>query len=1309
MKTIPILSICLCLGLSLTASAQDGSLRSLQWADKISTIAIGGTPTKQATEKPSGVVKEANGPWVLKDSYLDMERGELPIWYETLPLPPGTSTFKVVIADAVYEPVPREMLRAYPDLEKVGAEPVVRTGVSTQRKQPFGQLSVEPYRRNKSNGQVERLISFRMERETTGGPAPRPKSYPATSKLASGTWFRFTVPTDGVYKVTYQFLQDMGMDMAALSSDRINIYGNHFGLLPFQNNVERPTDLLVNAIAMEDGGDGQFGPNDHLLFYASGAQRWTQNGDRSEHVKNVYSDSASYFIGIDVAPPVRITSASLSTDQPTATVTTFTDRQFIERDLLNLLKSGRTWFGETFDLTLSYTFSFNVPFLASDETSSIRVTGAARTLGTANYSNFVITSGGQLNETIAVQGVTENYTGQYGRYFDSTFEFQSSGSSLPITITFNKFNPITSVGWLDFLEVNCRRQLRMVGSQLPFRDPLSVAPGQVSEFIMDQAQSVSRIWEITDPTDVRRVDYTTDGNSKRFVMATDSLREFIAFRDADLLVPTRVGPVPSQDLHATPLPMDLVIVCPPEFQSAAMRLAERRMSEGLSVIMVSPQQVYNEFSSGSRDATAIKRYMRMLYDNAGTDPELIPRYLLLFGDGSYNNLSQNPTNQNYIPSYQTKESLIPAQSYVSDDYFGLLDATDGESQGDLVDIGVGRLPISNPQMAQEVVTKILNYDRLSLLSFSGSACSATGEGGLADWRTHVLFASDDQEGDSFEGTIHMSQSDVLARRVELEHPQLNVEKVYLDAYQQISTPGGERYPQATVELREKVEKGLLLVNYVGHGGEVGWAHERFLDNGTILGWSNSDRLPLFMTATCEFTRWDDPGRTSAGEYVLLNPNGGGIGLMTTSRIAYSSQNAALAGEFYDHVFEETDALGRAQRLGDIFRETKRDITTVSPSQYNHRNFALIGDPSMRLALPKKEIRITEVTDTLGTPIDTLKALSTVRIRGFVDNGSGQPMADFNGQVIPIIYDKAQLISTLANDGGLPFNFNLRSNIIYRGRASVTNGTFSVTFVVPQDINYEVGPGRVSCYAESWNTNAVGYNDDVLVGSTATDVVVDQVGPRIELFINDDNFVRGGITDQEPLLFSKLFDENGINTVGSSIGHDLLAVLDENTDQAIVLNDLYQADLDTYKSGEVRYKFNTLSEGRHTLRLKAWDVFNNSSESTTEFVVASSEELALDHVLNYPNPFTTNTEFFFEHNRPCTTLDVQVQVFTVSGRLVKTIGRQLNCNGYRSEGLAWNGLDDFGDKLGRGVYVYRLKVATPEGERAEKFEKLVILR
>ena len=1308
MKLLRTASLTLGLGAILTTLyAQQSFHRTLDWPSQKQPGAKELAPVTKGAPEPRTAEQ-----LVFADASIDMDRNGLPIHSEVVPLGMSTTGVSAYVRNAIYVPLTSAERLAWPSLDSAGGTPTVSSYLGWHRKQPHAIVSVEPFRRNPATGGLEKLVSFNLELvETIGSARGGPKSYPDHSRLSMGEWFRFTLLKDGVYKLTYTFLQDIGVDVNGLASDRINIYGNHFGLLPFQNNVERPSDLIPNAIEVVDGGDGTFNSGDFILFYASGAQRWDANDSLFAHTKNVFTDSASYFIGVDVDAPFRIQPIDLTTETATHTVAQFNDRQFIDRDLVNLIKSGRTWYGDVYDLVTTYTYNFETPNLVQTEPVTLEVDGVAKTFNNGsivNYSSFAVSSSGGFSSTFTVQGIANSYTGPVGRIFHQTFEFNTSGNNLPVSLTFNKFDPVTSVAWLNYLRLNCTRELRMVGDQLAFRHFGSVGAGNISEFVVDQAQSVQRIWEISDPTNVGRVDYAVNGTQKSFRIHTDTLRQFIAFKDANYLTPVKIGRVQTQDLHATAIPTDLIIVCPTEFMSSAERLAERRATEGLTVRIVTPQQVFNEFSSGARDATAIKRYMRMLYDRAST-PEEMPRYLLLFGDGSYNNFSLSFSNQNWIPTYQTEDAIDFSRSYTSDDYFGLLDASEGEYTGDFVDIGIGRLVVHTDQQAREVVDKLLNYDDLQLLNSSGNNCSTTGDGGIADWRTHVLFVSDDQEGDGFEGTIHMEQSDFLATRVENEHPALNVEKLYMDSYQQLSTPGGERYPDAIADLREKVQKGLLLVNYVGHGGEVGWAHERLLDNNTILGWTNKDRLPLFMTATCEFSRWDDPSRTSSGEWVLLNPDGGGIGLMSTTRLAYSSQNFALAQDFYDYVFEATDELGRDARLGDTYRRTKVAIADSQPNLRNHRNFTLIGDPSMRLGQPRGTLRITTITDTLGTPVDTLKALATVRINGFVDDGNGQPMTSFNGVVIPTVYDKKQVQYTLANDGGGPFDFEIRKNIIYRGKATVSAGVFSFTFVVPKDINYQVGPGRVSCYAESSSLNASGYTNDPLVGSTATDVVLDDQGPRIDLYLNDDRFVRGGITNEDPLLFAKIHDENGINTVGSSIGHDLLATLDENSESAVVLNDLYEADLDTYKSGQVRYRFADLAEGTHTLSLKAWDAHNNSSLSSTEFVVAPSAELALEHVLNYPNPFTTHTEFYFEHNRPCSTLNVQVQVFTVAGRLVKSINRQLTCEGFRTEPLAWDGNDDFGDKLGRGAYVYRLHVTTPEGEDAEKFEKLVILR
>ncbi|MBP6389609.1 MAG: type IX secretion system sortase PorU [Flavobacteriales bacterium] len=1245
--------------------------------------------------------------------FYDAERADLPYLHETRQLSAGTVGFTAHLTEQVFVPMTTSEVAALPGLTSEWSAPMVRSRLGWERKQPVALVDIYPYRHNTGTGAWERLLSYKVEFvETHGnGGAGVPKSGPATSKLATGDWFRVLVVEDGVYEITHTMLSDMGLN-GEVPSDQVNLYGNHFGMLPFENSVDRPSDLLQNAILMEDGGDGQFGPGDRLVFYATGPQRWDlESGtDWMAHTKHVFTDTASYFVGIGVADelPLRVGVIPQVTDPATRSSDSFDDRQFIEKDYTTLLKSGRNLFAETYDIITTYNYNFETPYIRQQDEVCLRVNVLSRTLGATNSSQWRIVSG-LLDSTFSVAGVGTGYTGEQAKPTQQTFCFNANGNNLPVTVSFIKHNPVSSIGWMNFLEVNLRRDLKMAGDQLLFRDLTSVGPGEITEFTLDLAPGVLALWDVTNPTLAASVDFADNGIQKVFRLRTDSLRQFAAFRSNSLRVPYLAGRVANQNLHATTLPTDLVIVTPPEFKNSAARIAQRRESEGLTVTMVTPQEVFNEFSSGMRDATAIKRYMKLLYDRAGTDLALMPRYLLLFGDGSYNNLSRSNSNQNWIPSYQTANSWHASLSYCSDDYYGLLDDGEGEYQGDLVDIGVGRLPISNSEQASEMADKILRYDRLTLQSSSEAQCSIGGDGGANDWRTLLVFASDDQEGDGFEGAIHMSQSDQLATGAEADYPCFNVSKIYLDAYQQSSTAGGERYFEAQDALRDQVQRGALVVNYVGHGGEVGWAHERFLDNSTILGWTNSERMPLFMTATCEFSRWDDPGRTSAGEYVVLNPMGGGIGLMTTTRIAYSTQNFQLSQYFYDHVFEKQDELGRAATLGDTYRRTKRDITSAQPTQTNHRNFALLGDPSLRLAVPRNEVRITAITDTLGTAVDTLEALATVRITGEVVDGNGMLLSDLNGLVIPTVFDKRMQQSTLANDGGSSFPFSIRKGIIYRGKATVASGVFSFTFVVPKDISYQVGPGRISCYAENYITNACGGNDTMLVGGTATDVALDEQGPSIGVYMNDERFVRGGITNETPMLLVKLFDQNGINTLGSSIGHDLVAVLDENTDQTIVLNNQYDADLDSYKSGKVRYRFSDLAEGNHTLRVKAWDVFNNSTEAGTEFVVAPSAELALEHVLNYPNPFTTNTQFFFEHNRPCSTLDVQVQVFTVAGRLVKTLNRQLACEGFRSEPMAWDGLDDQGDKLGRGVYVYRLNVVTQEGDKAEKYEKLVILR
>ncbi|MBL4707230.1 MAG: type IX secretion system sortase PorU, partial [Flavobacteriales bacterium] len=497
--------------------------------------------------------------------------------------------------------------------------------------------------------------------------------------------------------------------------------------------------------------------------------------------------------------------------------------------------------------------------------------------------------------------------------------------------------------------------------------------------------------------------------------------------------------------------------------------------------------------------------------------------------------------------------------------------------------------------------------------------------------------------------------------------------------------------------------GALFINYTGHGGETGWTGERVLGILEITGWENLNNLPVFITATCEFSRFDDPLRTSGGELVLLNPKGGGIGLMTTTRLVFSSPNYLMNRTFYDKVFDKK-ANGDVKRLGDIFLEVK-NFNAYSP---NSRNFSLLGDPAIRMAIPKENVITTTINGQAVSQTDTLNALSEVTITGIIADNNGNRITDFNGFVYPTVFDKVEIKSTLNNDGGGVFKFETRDRRIFKGKATVTNGDFSFTFVVPKDISYSFGTGKISYYAENQQVDANGYSQDFIIGGSNPNVVEDNEGPEMELYMNDESFVFGGITDNNPKLLVKLDDDQGVNTVGSGIGHDLVAILDENTKDAFILNDYYEASVDDHTKGIVNFPFSELSEGKHVLRVKAWDVANNSSEKSIEFNVVKDRVVKIENLVNYPNPFSTNTEFIFQHNQAGVVLDIKLEVFTISGKLVKSIDKMIVNEGFVSRDIRWNGRDEFGDRIGKGVYMYKLKIRSANGSTSEKYEKLVIL-
>jgi hypothetical protein len=1266
------------------AMAQQTYTRILNWKYKEGTKV---TPSK-----------ENNLLWF--DGAITINDEVLPFYFERFAVETGVKETKVRIYNTVYQTLSIDEKAEYVEnLKNQDEKGKIVSQILYDRKQTYTGVTINPFRLNSDNGEVEKLISFTIEiiPVFSGKGGSKAWSFASHSVLSSGAWYKLSVASSGIYILTYSDLTNMGISVDLIDPRNIRIFGQGGKMLPENNATFRFDDLQENAIYVAGEGDGKFDATDYILFYAVGPVSWTYDSinDYFQHNLNKYSTNAYYFINFN-APGKRITNESSLSQTPDYSVNTYQGYLFHEKDSLNLIKSGREFYGEVFDVQTSYNFVIQLPNVVSGSQMRLKASVLARSSATSYFKAYV--NGSIVLNNLDVQQYDPNFESAYAKTNEKS-GLTSATSSVDVKITYTK-STSSDIGWLNYFNLNYTSYLTFNSGQLAFRNGTSIKKG-VTEFTLGNASGVT-VWNVTDPLNVMAVTGTMSGNDLVFRLRTDSLLEFVAHNGSGYSTPQVIGVVANQDLHSLGQ-VDMVILTYPDFESQANRLADyHRTHDSLSVVVIEPALVYNEFSSGNQDPTAIRSFMKMFYDRAGSDPDLLPKYLLLFGDGSYDNMSRLADNTNYIITWQTVESLAPTDSYMSDDYFGYLDNTESGGYGGNIDVAIGRMPVKSVDEATATVDKILRYTSETELCGANALCNnfASSISNFGDWKNVICFVADDAD----EGEMFLSESDGIAKRIDTVYPVYNIDKIYCDAYHQESTPGGQRYPDVNDAINRRVEKGALLMNYIGHGGETGWAHEAILGVSDINAWDNTCNMPMFVTATCEFSRFDDPARTSAGEYVFLNPTGGGIALFTTTRLAYSGSNATLNSTFYSYILAKVS--GKYPTMGEAVRNSKNNNGCSSQIA----NFCLLGDPALRLSYPEYQVVTTQLNNKpLGGINDTIRALSKVTIRGEVRDNSGNKLTSFNGLLYPSIFDKHMLITSLGNDGATPRSFYIQKNIIYKGKSSVTNGDFCFSFLVPKDIAYHFDKGKFSYYAHNGNIDANGYYNDFIVGGSENYAITDKEGPEVNLYLNDDKFVSGGITNDSPILFAKVTDSSGMNTVGSGIGHDISAVLDGNTDNTYVLNDYYEADLNTYTSGIVRYPFTDIETGTHTLELKVWDVFNNSSYRSIDFVVADNAELALDHVLNYPNPFTTYTEFWFEHNRPCCGLDVQVQIFTITGKLIKTIDTWVETTGYRADPIPWDGRDDYGDPIGKGVYIYKLRVKDIQGEYAEKIEKLVILK
>ncbi len=1175
----------------------------------------------------------------------------------------------------------------------------LNVALGKERAKPFIRIEVPAYYTDAA-GQVNQLtdLSFTInetEGNTTKTANKTTKKTASNSVLASGKWYKIAVPATGLYKIDFNFLKNAGVDVSNINSANIRVFGNGGNMLSEDNAVARPSDLVENAIYVNDGGDGVFGSGDYLVFYAVGPTRWFKDSTdkRFYHQNNLYSDSGYYFLNFDQGTGLRLGSqqGSLTGNE---TVSDFNDYAVHDSDIYNPAKLGQEWYGEAFGQNPGQATSQNFVFNFGSTVSSIHSTVFVASASPVYNNAFTISLNGQLINSIALSAVQSTQ-----EEFDPVIESNElnwdgtvNGQNITYSINYQSTSS-TAVGYLNYIELNMRRSLSISGSQLSFRDWNSVGAGMIANYQLQNANSQTQVWDVTYPQTPIAMNGSLSGSVYSFTQDAERLHEFVAMNSNNLPSPVFSRVVVNQNLHASPQ-VDLIIVTYPDFLDAAQKIADfHTQNDHLSVAVATTTQIYNEFSSGAQDISAIRDYARMFFVQAGTDSTKMPKYLLLLGGASYDYKNRVPNNSNYVPTYETTESHDNVNAYCTDDFYGFLDDNENIENTQIpntLDIGVGRISARSLTDALGVYNKIVNYK---------SAAS------LGPWRIAATFCGDKADG----AGNHMQDAEDMSVAVQNVGNNLyNETKVFVDNSTIITTPGGDRCPDANAVINNQVSQGTFIINYNGHGNTELWSYERILTPDDYNGWNNINKLPFMVTATCDFGQFDQPSNVSAGEILVLKSGGGAIAALITTQAVYAGSNHEidiqyLTSQFTPKSSTTWNTFGDAVRIGknETYVSTSADIT-------NFRKFSLLGDPALTPDFPQYAIQTDSIKDGATMQnTDSIKALGSYIIYGSVRDNNNNTLNGFNGNLYVTIFDKPQ--TNIVPSARGPVTFQVQNNIIYRGQATFVNGQFSYTFIAPKDLNYTYGNGKISSYADNGITDAVQSDTNTVIGGYSDNPVISTVAPTVRAYINDSFFTNGGITGPNTLLYAVIKDPTGINISGYAVGHDLIGILDGNDAQPYILNDYYETAPNTYKQGYISYALSGLPDGKHSITVRAWDVNDNYGEGTVDFVVVDGSIVQIQGLMNYPNPFRDETHFVFEHNHPNEALGVQISIYNTTGSLVRLIDASITPTNSRTDEITWDGTDNNNVKLPTGLYVYRMRITDDKGVSTTGYQKLVLIR
>ncbi len=1127
--------------------------------------------------------------------------------------------------------------------------------------------------------------------------------------IASGTWHKIPITRSGIHILDRAYLQSVGIAMSSVNQANIQVWSTNGMQMPRRNSLAR-SEFKQIPIRIE---------GDAVYFYANGPNEIRYNPATQRHTQHLHPYTAiSYvFITLGATPGLRLQQTSPA-GASTGEVTTFRDFRFKEEELRkpdNRIKSGQQWLGqqftpETFARTQTV-FRDTLDGFVQGSTVRIEAMFAARSIANSNFA--INTAGGSVGTVFVAQisnisaSVAEAAnTGVLNRDLPAV---TLTNDILEITATFSN-SQSNAVGWLDWIRITATRLLRAKNGTLRFYSPTD-GTGSLVDYRLTGFSTSPMVLDVTDPQAPTWLSVTQTGADHLVRHSNAAGRTFVA--QTSFVRPGAALPVANQNIRGTSIDPDYIIVTTAELKDAADELAARRQGQGLRPLVVTQTQAFNEFNGGIPDLVAIRDMVRYFYDRAGNDPDRMPKYLLLFGDTSYDYkgiLSSEPL-KNHVFTFQSEESLSRINTYASDDYFGLMDPNEGEwsptnhsvATFERLDVSVGRLPVQTLTEARAMLRKIEAYENPA---------------NFGDWKSLVTFTSDDNVNGSNtnEGDLHVYNADGTTTRIPLDATGVRLNKIYQISYPVVNSPLGRVAPEANRAFINSINNGTLLVNYSGHGSEILLSAEGLYRAEDVSRLTNADKLTIMVTVTCEFGRYDDTELQSGAELMVLHPQGGAIASFTTSRVVFTNTdpNAYNFGLNIQLTLAmlSPNADGTPKTFGEIYRQTKN--TTVGAS-FNSRKFVLIGDPATRIGLPESRIRLTSINGNVadGSPIQ-LRALDEALLEGDVMSADGNVNTSFNGQATVKVYDATRYVPMpqLTNCNIRNCAYGVQNDVVFSGKVSVTNGRFSSRFILPRDISYSDSTGRVVMYAAGAEGDASGSFSNLILNGRNPNAVDDETGPELQVYLNDTQFMEGGIVNENPVLLIDIEDASGINTAGAGVGHELIAIVRRRPavglEQTFMLNEFYESALNDYTRGRVRYPLQDLQPGTYELTVRAWDVFNNPGEQTVTFDVVEQQNLSIRNVFNYPNPTSGRTRFIFEHNQSGASLDVLIRVFTLSGKPVAQL-RERNLT--PSGGLAsidWDGNDADGNRLASGTYLYHVRVST-ETDTRETVEKLVIIR